>query len=262
MRIFFLVFLIAALLVPAVSAQNVILNSSFEFWLDSLGVRMPFAWFTSEASDSGSAVRVIDPHSGIYALKLNGSDTLAYALTASIAFSGHNYVFAGWCKSNSLIAGSFIITWLNLSQQIVGNPVIVPIYRSTNWQRYSQIVQCPDSANIVNVNVIALPTISLTVDDVTLTDTVLAGIQEKTYCHRKPATIIYPNPAPGIIHIETDNAPVFIEMYDVKGRRADIQTQNETHGFKIDARHLPSGIYFVRTAMADQSNIQKVIINR
>jgi hypothetical protein len=71
-------------------AQNLILNSSFELWFDSLGIRMPFAWYTSEANDSGSATRTTDMHTGIYALKLTGSDTLAYAMTLSLCTAGHN----------------------------------------------------------------------------------------------------------------------------------------------------------------------------
>jgi hypothetical protein len=246
--------------VSFVSAQNVILNPSFELWLDSLGVRMPFAWYTSEVQDSGSAVRVADPHTGIYALQLNGSDTMAYALTASIGFSGHHYYFSGWCKSNSLIAGSFIITWLNLNQGIVGNPVIVPIYRSTSWQRYTQMLECPDSAIIVNVNVVSLPYISLTVDDITLTDTALSSVEEPK--HNRPVSVfkIYPNPAHRQTHIRTDRLDSDVFIFDITGKQVNAEFSRMRNLIRVNTHRLADGIYFVKLRGKDKTEIRKLIV--
>jgi len=246
--------------VSLASAQNVILNSSFELWLDSMGVRMPFAWYTSEAQDSGSAVRVLDPHSGIYALQLTGSDTMAYALTASIGFAGRNYYFSGWCKTNSFIAGSFIITWFNLSQQIVGTPVLIPIYRSTNWQRYTQMLQCPDSAMIVNVNVVSLPYISLTVDDVTLTDTVLASIEELTLGRPLSVFKIYPNPAHLQAQIWTDRLDSDVSIFDITGKQIDAELSRTHNLIRVNTHRLTDGVYFVRLINKDKTEIQKLVV--
>jgi Secretion system C-terminal sorting domain len=244
------------------SAQNVLLNSSFELWLDSMGIRMPFAWYTSEATDSGSALRVLDPHSGIYALGLNGSDTLAYALTASIGFAGHNYVFSGWCKSNSILAGSFIITWINLSQQLVGDPVIIPIYRSTAWRQYIQIVQCPDSAILVNVDVVSLPTISITVDDVTLTDTVLAALDENQISTINNPIKIYPNPCQNLLTIETPAPSTSFAVYNIEGKLINVIPQNDNGRFKINTEQLSNGIYFIKTTAGNRTSVHKIVIKR
>jgi hypothetical protein len=126
--LFIILFCLFLFTLPSkVCAQNMLLNSSFELWFDSLGIRMPFAWYTSEANDSGSATRTTDMHTGIYALKLTGSDTIAYAMTLSFCTAGHNYYFSGWTKSTVYIAGSFIITWLKLSQQPLMDPVIATL---------------------------------------------------------------------------------------------------------------------------------------
>lgn len=246
--------------VSLASAQNVLLNSSFEFWLDSLGVRMPFAWYTSETSDSGSAVRVLDPHSGIYALKLNGTDTSAYAFTVSLALAGHNYRFSGWCKSSSFLAGSFIITWLNFSQQLVGNPILIPIYRSTTWRQYTQIVQCPDSAVLVNVNIVALPYISLTVDDVTLTDTVLASIEEPLSYRQTDVVQIYPNPAHDHFQIISNNENWQVLVYEITGKQIKTEINKIGNNLKVNTKSLADGIYFVKLIGNNKTEIRKLIV--
>jgi hypothetical protein len=249
---------------PIVSAQNMILNSSFELWLDSLGVRMPFGWYTSEASDSGSAVRTTDMHSGIYALKLTGGDTMAYAMTITYCQAGHNYYFSGWAKSPSYIAGSFIITWLKLSQQPIMNPVIIPILLHTSYYNFTQIVQAPDSAILVNVDVVALPGVTLFADDVTLQDTVLAGIEENRsspFASRQ-ALKIYPNPAKSIIYISSPSSINQIELFDATGKIIRKINSSDLCNISLDIRHLKDGIYFVQTSTTDKKIMQKLVIQK
>ncbi len=246
------------------SAQNVLLNSSFELWFDSLGIRMPFAWYTSEANDSGSATRTTDMHTGIYALKLTGSDTMAYAMTLSLCTSGNNYYFSGWIKSTSFIAGSFIITWLKLSQQPVMDPVIIPILRNTSYHNYTQIVQAPDSAVLVNVNVVALPGVTIYVDDVTLRDTVLTGIEENRY----PFSVdcrplkIYPNPVKSVINIEYPTKVNQIELFDITGKTLRIINHPEIRNRPIDVSGLKDGIYFIKLTTGDKKIVEKFIVQR
>jgi hypothetical protein len=239
-----------------------LLNSSFELWFDSLGIRMPFAWYTSEANDSGSATRTTDMHTGIYALKLTGSDTLAYAMTLSLCTAGHNYSFSGWTKSTSFIAGSFIITWLKLSQQPVMDPVIIPILRNTSYHNYTQIVQAPDSAVLVNVNVVALPGVTITVDDVTLRDTVLTGIEDNSATTINMAPKIYPNPTRNMINVSSQLPLNQIQLYDISGILRKDLSYTEFRNFSLDIRDLKEGIYFLRLTSGDRKVIEKFIIQR
>lgn len=249
-------------IISNISAQNIILNSSFEYWIDSVGVRMPFAWYTSEATDSGSAIRVSDTHSGLYALRLNGSDTTAFALTASICFSNNTYSFSGWCKTNAIIAGSFIINWFNLSGSVIGSPVIIPIYHSLNWQRYHQIVTCPESATVVTINIVALPYISLIVDDVTLTDTILNSIAENTCFHRKTINYqLYPNPVKNYLYLNKHvDENIQILIFDINGNKRTLPKQDNNSHWCIDCQNLPSGIYFVELISTSKHQIEKIIV--
>jgi len=246
------------------SAQNLILNSSFELWLDSLGVRMPFGWYTSEASDSGSAVRTTDMHSGIYALRLTGSDTLAYAMTITYCQAGHNYYFSGWAKSPSFIAGSFIITWLKLSQQPIMDPVIIPILLHTSYHNFTQIVQAPDSAILVNVDVVALPGVTLFADDVTLRDTVLTGVEEYRYplsADRLPLKL-FPNPTKSVLNIEYPNKVNQIELFDITGKILQNINHPEMQNRTIDVSGLKDGIYFIKLTTGDKKIVEKFIVQR
>lgn len=243
------------------SAQNLILNSSFELWLDSMGVRMPFGWYTSEASDSGSAVRTTDAHSGLYALQLNGSDTMAYASTVTYCQAGHNYYFSGWTKSNAFIAGSFIITWLKLSQEPLMDPVIIPILRHTSYYNHTQIVHAPDSAILVNVNVVALPGVTIYVDDVTLRDTVLVGIEEagsKRYEARMFE--VYPNPASSYLAVRGHSDMQYIKIFDVTGKLIKEEKFKRSKVISLDG--IKSGVYFLRAMINNKECIKKFVIQR
>lgn len=265
MKKFVLGLLILLCLSSIASAQNILLNSSYELWRDSLGVRMPFGWYTSEVRDSGSAIRVTDPHSGIYALQLNGSDSLAYATTLSICFAGRNYYFSGWCKSNSVMAGTFIITWLKLSQQPVMDPVIIPINRSTSYRHYTQMVQAPDSAIIVNVTILTLPSTLITVDDVTFTDTVLTGIEENEITRVRNGQhndfVVYPNPCNNqtqILFQGKQNQSFKLDIYDISGKLIKTINQTGAERITLDTKQLTEGIYFLK----DKTTIRKLIVQR
>jgi len=222
---------------------------------------MPFAWYTSEASDSGSATRTTDMHTGIYALKLTGSDTLAYAATITLCTAGHHYYFSGWTKSTSLVAGSFIITWLKLSQQPVMDPVIIPILRNTSYHEYTQIVQAPDSAVLVNVDIVALPGATIYTDDITLRDTVVSGIEEnhENLSLDRRLLEIYPNPVKQILHISSQMPVSDITLYDVSGMMIK---HSVVSNHAIDISGLKDGIYFVQLCSGDKKTVKKFIVQR
>jgi hypothetical protein len=245
-------------------AQNMLLNSSFEIWFDSMGIRMPFAWYTSEANDSGSATRTTDMHTGIYALKLTGGDTLAYAMTLSLCTAGNNYYFSGWTKSTSFIAGSFVITWLKLSQQPLMDPVIIPILRNTSYHNYTQMVQAPDSAVLVNVDVVALPGITIYVDDITLSDTVLTGIEEKHYPQTadRQSLNIFPNPTKSVVNISCPSSINQIELFDVTGKIIQKINHPRTNMLTLDVRNFKDGVYFLSMHNNHNRSVEKFIIQK
>lgn len=245
---------------------NIIMNSSYEIWIDSFGIRMPLGWYTSEASDSGSAVRTTDAHSGLYALQLTGTDTLAYATTLSFCTPGRYYYFSGWSKTTSYVGGSYIITWMKLSQQPVSAPVMIPITRHTSYFNNTQILQAPDSAVMVSVNIVALPNISVYVDDVTLSDTLLAGIEEKYYSLFviRQSLKIYPNPA-STYFIVDGLSPIDqgqITIYDVMGKVIKVQKFKGLKDEKILLNGIKNGVYFISAGDKQNQYIGKIIIDK
>jgi hypothetical protein len=262
--LFIILFCLFLFTLPSkVCAQNMLLNSSFELWFDSLGIRMPFAWYTSEANDSGSATRTTDMHTGIYALKLTGSDTIAYAMTLSFCTAGHNYYFSGWTKSTVYIAGSFIITWLKLSQQPLMDPVIIPILRNTSYHNYTQMVQAPDSAVLVNVDVVALPGMTIYVDDVTLSDTVLTGVEENSMHQTSSFTLqVLPNPTKFVIRVDCPLPVDDIKLYDATGKLIKYVSQPIQKPLLLDVSEFKQGIYFIQASIKGKKTVQKFIVQK
>ncbi|MCX7784877.1 MAG: T9SS type A sorting domain-containing protein [candidate division WOR-3 bacterium] len=264
--------LIISLILPIVSqAQNILLNSSFEIWLDSLGIQMPFAWFTSEATDSGSATRTTNAHSGLFAIKLTGSDTSAFATTISIVSPQTYYYFSGWCKTQSFAAGAFIITWLKLSQQPAGTPTIIPIYYSNTYRNYNAVLQAPDSAIFVNVTVGTLPYLTIYVDDVTLSDTALTGIEEQPEIKNKEMIGLNISPTPCqnytfIRYNTSELSQISLSLYDIRGRLIKELISKIKHPqngiYLLDTKNLKSGIYFVQLKTKHKTINKKLIIQK
>ncbi|MEA3432222.1 MAG: hypothetical protein U9R01_06070 [candidate division WOR-3 bacterium] len=50
--------------------ENILSNSSFEIWHDTLGLSAPNGWVTSELYNSSTAVRTTHAHTGTYAIQL------------------------------------------------------------------------------------------------------------------------------------------------------------------------------------------------
>ncbi|MEO0092317.1 MAG: T9SS type A sorting domain-containing protein [candidate division WOR-3 bacterium] len=269
-RSIILVSIISIFTITTISqARNILLNSSFEIWLDSMGVRMPFAWYTSEVNDSGSATRTTDCHSGLYAIKLTGSDTSAYAMTISISIPGSYYYFSGWCKTQSFTAGAFIITWLKLSQQPATSPTIIPVYYSNTYRNYTLFLQAPDSAVFVNVTIATLPYITIYVDDVTLSDTSLTGIEEQSELKQNKLIEINisPNPCQNSTTITCkipEPTRASLCLYDINGRLIRIlkQTAKNLIIEPLDTKDLKSGIYFIQLKTPQKTIIKKFIIQK
>jgi len=232
---------------------------------------MPLGWYTSEANDSGSAVRTTDMHSGLYALKLTGSDTLAYATTLSFCTAGRYYNFSGWSKvtSSSYIGGSYIITWLKLSQQPVINPVIIPILRHTSYYNNTQIVQAPDSAVMVSVEIVALPGMIVYVDDVTLSDTILTAIDENEIAgvalrQQRNDFVIYPNPAKTYLTIKLpfSTGSSEIKMCDVSGKIVNEFVSSWVNELRVPLDDIKNGVYFLFWKNGQSQTVEKFVVQK
>ncbi|MCX7732654.1 MAG: hypothetical protein N2248_05780 [candidate division WOR-3 bacterium] len=160
-------------------AVNILPNPSFEIWLDTLGVNMPLGWLTSELTRSGSAVKDTNCNTGVFALRLNGGDTVAFATSVTVVRSGLSYEFSGYADVPGIVSGGFVLQFLTLRGGLIGSPQLVPVYYSNGYRRYSRWVTAPDSAFFLSVSCIALPGGSVYFDDVTVEDTSLAGIHQQ-----------------------------------------------------------------------------------
>uniref|UniRef100_A0A7C6A9S9 T9SS type A sorting domain-containing protein n=1 Tax=candidate division WOR-3 bacterium TaxID=2052148 RepID=A0A7C6A9S9_UNCW3 len=207
---------IVILCLSLASGQNILLNPSFEIWLDTLGVNLPLGWFTSEINFPGSATKTTDAHSGNFALKLVGGDSIAFATTTSIVRANNQYDFRGWCKCVSYVGGSFVINWLTILGNPVGIPTILPISFSTNYRNYTRSVTAPDSAVFVVVTVAALPQATIYVDDVTL-DSITTGLEEDRLS-KSDYLIIQPNPFKNKTMIYVSNPGSELKIYDLTGK--------------------------------------------
>ncbi|MEO0085536.1 MAG: hypothetical protein ABIK37_02770 [candidate division WOR-3 bacterium] len=168
-----------AMAVGSAMAVNILPNPSFEVWLDSLGVSMPLGWLTSEYLYPGSAVKDTQANTGDFCLRLVGGDTSAFTTSVTVVRSGYHYEFAGHTKVPVVLGGSFVLQFLSLLGQPVGLPQLVPVYNSSSYRRYSRWVTAPDSALFLSVTFATLPGVEVRVDDITVEDTTLAGIDSE-----------------------------------------------------------------------------------
>jgi PKD repeat protein len=78
--------------------------------------------------------------------------------------------------------------------------------------------------------------------------------------------VIYPNPTTGLINIRLNNqifANVTISVLDQSGKEIiNIKTEKSSYLFEkqIDMRNQPGGIYIIKTVIANQTDIRKVIV--
>ena len=157
-------------------ATNILLNSSFEYWFGGV----PIGWLTSELLYPGSAVQDSGSNSGTYCVKLAGGDSAAFVSSATVVRAGYSYNFSGFVRAPGLLGGSFVLQFLSLQGGGVGSPELLPAYYSgESYREYTRWVTAPDSAVLLSVSFATLPSVAAYVDDVTLDDTTLAGVEEE-----------------------------------------------------------------------------------
>ncbi len=159
-------------------AENILPNPSFEIWLDTIGIHMPFGWLTSEILRSGSAVKSSSAHTGQFCVNLLASDTIAFVTTTALVRPGASYLFSGWAKTQNPLPGSFTLQFLTILGNPIGNPILLPVYFSTNYREYRTWVTAPESAFFLVCALITAPNTNTFVDDVTLDDTSYHAITE------------------------------------------------------------------------------------
>lgn len=219
------VLLALLLAASAAGAADILINSSFESWLFG----MPVGWLTSELTSSGSAVQDSNSHTGSWCVKLTAIDTAAYLASATLVQAGNSYDFSGFVCSPGLLGGSFVLQFTTLTGSLVGSPVLIPAYYSgASYRQYSQWVTAPDSAALVAVTFVTAVGLTAYVDDVTLDDTTIAGVEQP------PAAAVGPwKPAlRKVVSVGGVQPRVSGALYDPLGRRV------------YSARR--SGVYFLR----------------
>ncbi len=168
--------LTALLTLTPVQGANLIVNSSFEYWL--LG--SPVGWVTSNAVIESTVVRDTNAHTGRYCALLRGTDTSAFVTTTTIVRPGIHYRFGAFCRVPGILPASFFLQFTTLLADPIGNPIIIPaIYSGRNYREYMRWVTAPESAFFLVVTFATLPQATAYLDDVTLEDTTFLGLEEK-----------------------------------------------------------------------------------
>lgn len=161
--------------VGLVPAANILPNSSFEDWLFG----MPVGWLTSELLYPGSAVQDTISNTGMYSVKLAGTDTAAFVGTTVAVTPGRSYYFSGYALVPGALGGSFVLLFLTATGDTLGNPELLPVYYSgSGYREYTTWVTAPDSAAGIGVGFATLSGLEANVDDMTLDDTTSVGTVE------------------------------------------------------------------------------------
>jgi len=182
--------LLVLLVAGAATGANILINPSFELWMDTIGVNLPVGWLSSELLHPGSAVKDGRAHSGHWCVQLTGTDTAAFISTVALVRPGNHYEFSGFCQVPGVLAGTFVLQFLSLLGGLVGSPELIPVYYSgSNYRDYSRWVTAPDSAALLSVSFATLPSAQAYVDDVTLDDTTVHAVAEQ-----HPGSVPRPSP--------------------------------------------------------------------
>ena len=96
------------------------------------------------------------------------------------------------------------------------------------------------------------PRVVVVVEDIELTAEFEESVGIKTVDGMN--VTMYPNPTTGLLNIEGEGV-VRVEVYDLGGRRV----MSVEHVRSIDMSALPSGVYYVRVALADGVAVEKVV---
>lgn len=105
------------------------------------------------------------------------------------------------------------------------------------------------------------PSVSLLVNDLEITSDALTEKEDLVEQANERSLLVYPNPARGLFTLKLkQNELSAWEVLDSQGRKVEAHLQTDENGWpQIDIRHLPNGIYLLRTVAEHQLKITKII---
>lgn len=276
MRRFFFFLLAAALLNVSTScAVNLLQNSGFELWFDSLGVQVPEWWVTSAFFDSGSAYRSSNAYSGNYSIALGKTITLQGFATSLVPIvGGTHYDFGLWLDIPGLMGvGLFQIQQLDANDSIVGSNT-VNSFHTSGWVQRQLGIDAESTAVWALISLLALEDTTF-FDDVIFDGEPGTGVNE-----RKPVRTaanaailrISPNPcrkSAKIMILLEPHGGAQLKIYNTCGKLVRGFELSETGPVMVewDSKDsngclVPSGTYFVRLDIGADVLFQKVTVIR
>ncbi|TET82671.1 hypothetical protein E3J38_01765, partial [candidate division TA06 bacterium] len=225
MRRFFFFLLAAALLNVSTScAVNLLQNSGFETWFDSLGVQVPEWWVTSALFDSGSAYKSSHAYSGSYSIALGKTITIQGFATSLVPIvGGTHYDFSLWLDVPGLMGiGLFQVLQLDINDSLVGSNT-VNSFHTSGWMQYVLGIDAHPDAVWALVLLSALEDTTF-FDDVILDGEPGTGVNEGKPVRAvkdTPLLKISPNPFRGstkIVAVVDDGGSGELNIYDTSGR--------------------------------------------
>ena len=77
--------------------------------------------------------------------------------------------------------------------------------------------------------------------------------------NRKNKMVLFPNPANNYIIVQSDNPIGTIRLYDLSGKELKSFSSVQNKRFRIDITTLPKGVYFIKTASAEEAGLMKFV---
>lgn len=223
-RVFFFLLAAALLYVPASDSVNLLQNSGFELWFDSLGVEIPEGWVTSTFFDSGSAYKSPHAYNGNYSIALGKTVTIQGFATSLVPIvGGTHYDFSLWLDIPGLMGvGMFRIQRLDINDSIVGSN-IMNSFHTSGWEQYQLGIDAESSAVWALVSLLALEDTTY-FDDVILDGEPGTGVSEGKTAHTSinPGILgVSPNPcrkSAKIMAVLDQPGGSELRIYDICGR--------------------------------------------
>lgn len=252
-------------------AQNILPNSSFEQWFDTLSVQMPVGWVTSNFMYHGSATKDSTKHTGSYGVKLHNDSSIAFIGTVARVESGRNYSFSGWVKCPSFMGGAFVLSWRDSLGYGVGDSILIPVFLSLNYTLKDTILVPDSAAAFIAVGFSTIPLATVYLDDITL-DSLPRAIEEdlkikNQFILDKVKLEILQNPFFNNIVINYSlvvDCNLQLIIYNISGRTINTLINEEkpagSYTIPLETRDLSAGIYFAKLKFNNSSSITKKLL--
>jgi len=274
-RLFFFLLVVALLNVSTSYAVNLLQNSGFELWFDSLGVRVPEWWVTSAFFDSGSAYRSDNAYGGNYSIALGKTVSVQGFATSLVPIvGGTHYDFSLWLDIPGLMGvGLFQIQRLDINDSIVGSNT-VNSFHTTGWQQRQLGIDAESTAVWALISLLALEDTTF-FDDVIFDGEPGTGVNEREPIRaltNSPLLRISPNPCremASIMAVPSQPGGSELKIYDTSGRLVRRYAVSGTGPVTVEwdgrdyaSRAVPSGAYFVRLDSGSKTVCERITVVR